>query len=72
MHLINKLIPTLNLPYVKPISKCKVFKDNKSTIAIAKVPSMLLYTKHIGLKYHYFKQFVLNGSININYVSTEK
>ena len=72
VNLMNEFIPALNIEHVKPILKCKVFEDNQSTIAIARAPSMLPRTKHIGLKHHHFRQFVLNGLIDINYVSTEE
>ena len=72
INLINELLPSLDTPHVKPILKCKVFEDNKSTIALAKAPSMLPRTKHIGLKYHHFRQFVINGSIDIEHVRIEE
>ena len=55
MNLMNELIPALDILHIKPILKCKVYEDNKSTIALAKAPSMLSRTKHIGLKYHHFR-----------------
>ena len=58
INLINELLPVLHLNSITPIVKCKVFEDNQSTIAVAKAPSMLPRTKHIGLKYHHFRQFV--------------
>ena len=36
VNLINELIPALDIPHIKPILKCKVYEDNKSTIALAK------------------------------------
>ena len=72
INLINELLLLLNVPHVKPILKYKVFEDNKSTITLAKAPSMLSQTKHISLKYHHFRQFVLNGSIDIEYMRTKE
>ena len=72
VNLMNELMPSLNINYIKPTMKCKVYEDNQSTIAIAKAPSMLPRTKHIGLKYHHFRQFVLNGLIDIEYVTTDE
>ena len=68
--LLNEIFPIFNLTSVKPSVRCKVFEDNQSTIAVAKEPSMLPRTKHIGLKYHHFRQFVINGAIDINYINT--
>ena len=70
INLMNELIPALKIPYIKLMLRCTVFEDNKSIIAIAKVPSMLPCTKHISLKCHHVRQFVTNGLIDINYVNT--
>ena len=70
LNLMNEVFPTFDLAPMKPSIRCKVFEDNKSTIAVAKAPSMLPRTKHIGLKYHHFRQFVINGTIDIEYVNT--
>ena len=71
MNLINKLLPTLEVPYIKLILKYKVFEDNQSTITLAKVPLMLPRTKYISLKYYHFCQFILNGSVDIKYARIE-
>lgn len=53
--------------------KCKVFEDKTSCIIVAKAPSMTLRTKHITLKFHFFRSFIANGSISIHYIkSTEQ
>ena len=72
VNLMNELIPALDIPHIKPILKGEIYEDNKSTIALAKASSILPRTKHICLKYHHFRQFVLNGSIDIAYVQIEE
>ena len=62
---MSKLISALDIPYIKLILKYEVSKDNKSTITLAKAPSILPRTKHVKLKYYHFRQFVLNGLIDI-------
>ena len=69
LNLINEIFPTFDLPSITPSIRCTIFEDNQSTIAVAKAPSMLPRTKHIALKYHHFRQFVLNGDIDIRYVN---
>ena len=54
ISLMNELLPTLDVPYIKPILKYKVFEDNQLTIALTKAPLMLPRTKHISLKYYLF------------------
>ena len=71
VNLMNELIPTLYISYIKPILKCKVFEDNQSTIVIARATSVLTRTKYIGLKHHHFRKFVLSRLVDIKYVSTE-
>ena len=41
INLMNELISTLDISYIKLILKYKVYEDNQSTIAIAKVLSIL-------------------------------
>ena len=49
---------------------CKVFEDNTSCITIAEGRK----TKHISLKYHWFRQFLSgpNKLIEIKYVNTKE
>ncbi len=63
----SKIVPIANVP---PQIKCKVFEDNTSCITVAKAPSMTPRTKHIALKYHFFRAHVKSGLISINYVKT--
>ena len=72
VNLLNELILKLNLLYIKPILLCAVYEDNQSTIAVAKAPSMLLRTKHIGLKHHHFRQHVTQGLIDVKHVNTSE
>ena len=72
VNLLNELIPKLNLPCIKPILRCAVHEDNQSTIAVAKAPSMLPRTKHIGLKHHHFRQHVTQGLIDVKHVNTSE
>ena len=48
-----------------------VFEDNTGAIALAKVPKMTPRSKHIALRYHYFREEVRKGNIRIEYISTK-
>ena len=72
INLVNELALHLKLNYIKSTLCCTVFKDNQSTIAISKAPSMLPNSKHISLKYYYFCQFIINGYIDIKYINTKE
>jgi hypothetical protein len=64
----------MRLP-IRPLSPkihCKVFEDNTGAIEIAKVPKMRPRTKHLNIKYHHFRSFVLDGSISVHHVSTDQ
>ena len=52
--------------------KCKIFKDNKSCIQLAKAPRMNPRTKYIALKYHHFRSYVSSGLVEIEQVTTEE
>ena len=52
--------------------KCAVWEDNNSYITVAKCPKYTPRTKHIAIKYHYFRSFVTDGSIIINPIDTSE
>ena len=60
---------TLHNP--KPKFHCKVFEDNPSCIKVAESPKFTPRTKHITIKYHHFRSFVADGSIEILPISTK-
>ena len=49
---------------------CTVWEDNNSCIRVAESPKFTPRTKHIVLKYHHFRHFVLNGTVNIKPIDT--
>jgi hypothetical protein len=53
-----------------PTVHCKVFEDNAGAIELAKVPKMRPRTKHINPKYHHFRKHVVDGTVEVEYVST--
>ena len=48
-----------------PVFRCTVWEDNVSCITVAKILKFNPRTKHIKIKYHYFRQFVSDGAIII-------
>ena len=77
---MREVLPFLNLmkeiKQFLPISKqdpkfhCTVWEDNRSCIRVAESPKFTPRTKHIALKYHHFRQFVVNGTIKIFPINT--
>ena len=58
----------IHLP--KPEVSCKVFKDNKSCIAVTESNKLSPRTKHITIKYHHLRSFVEKKIIRICYIDT--
>ena len=46
--------------------------DNQGTIALAKNPVKHQRTKHIDIKYHFIREEICNGYVNVVYIPTDK
>merc|ERR1739841_448567 len=53
------VFPEISLP--QPKVHCKVFEDNAACIKMAQSEKFTPRTKHIALKYHWFKQYEKSG-----------
>jgi hypothetical protein len=53
-------------------SSIKIFEDNQGCIAMAKNPVNHERTKHIDIKYHFVRELVADGVIEISYLETEE
>ena len=49
-----------------------IIEDNQGTIAMAKNPVSHVRTKDIDIRYHYVREAVQDGVINLHYCSTEE
>ena len=49
-----------------------IYCDNQSAIALAKNDVFHQRTKHIDIRYHFIRQHVNEGRININWVDTKQ
>ncbi|KAJ9542631.1 hypothetical protein OSB04_029137 [Centaurea solstitialis] len=52
-------------------SKIPIYCDNNSAIAIANNPVLHSKTKHIEVRYHFIRDHVMNGDIELHFVPTE-
>jgi Reverse transcriptase (RNA-dependent DNA polymerase) len=50
----------------------KVFEDNNGALTLASSPRMTPRSKHIAVKYHFFRSHVADGSIKILKIATEE
>ena len=48
-----------------------IHEDNKSAIALAKTEESKPRRKYIDVKYHYIRNTVAHGEINVQYLSTD-
>ena len=50
----------------------KIYCDNLSTIQLAKNPVSHARTKHIEVHYHFVRDHVLSGEVELLYVPTDR
>ena len=54
-----------------PTVRCTAFEDNSGALEMARVPKLRPRTKHINVKYHHFRDFVIKNIIRILPISSE-
>ena len=52
--------------------RCTVFEDNQGALGLATAPKITPRTKHIGVKYHFFRQNMASGEVSLGYIESEK
>jgi hypothetical protein len=52
-----------------PTFTCTFFEDNKGAVDMANVPKMRPRTKHMNIKYHFFRQFVAKGIFKVQHIA---
>jgi len=57
-------------PHNDPKIASTVFEDNNSALELVKRPRIRPRTKRIAVKYHFFREHVQNGNINIEPIGT--
>ena len=72
LQMFQELKGVFGIHSLVPVVKCRVFEDNESAIAMSKNKKFTPRTKHIALKYHHFRKFVSDKTINILSVDTRE
>ena len=54
-----------------PRFHCKIFEDNSGALEMARTPKMRPRTKHLNVKYHFFREHVKSGIVSIHQIPTE-
>ena len=49
-----------------------VFEDNQGTLQLARAPRMTPRTKHYGIKYHFFREYVEKGDLKLSKIHTKE
>ena len=50
----------------------RIYEENQSAICLAKNPQFHGRAKHIGIKYHFIREQVENGNVELSYCRTEE
>jgi hypothetical protein len=70
---LGELSHALNLPKTKESEISTIFEDNQAAIILASTdpPRMTPRSKHIAVKYHWFRSHLKEGEIVITHVGTD-
>jgi hypothetical protein len=52
-------------------AKFPIYTNNKGALALARNPVFYEQTKHIAVKYHYIRQLIKEGTIDLVYINTK-
>ena len=72
MTLLQEIDKIFSINTNKARFHCKVFEDNNSCISLAKSEKFSPRTKHIALKYHHFRRFILDNTVEIFPIDTRE
>ena len=60
------------LDYGIEFSKIPIYCDNQSAIAMTGNPVQYLMTKHISIRYHFIREHVDEGTVELHFVPTDQ
>lgn len=72
-NLFQSLAAVLDIDHDEVTKVCAVFEDNNAALklAAAQFPNMSPRTKHIAVKYHWFKEHLVEGEIEMRPIDTK-
>ena len=70
MQLLQEISQVIDVPECTKTMKYAVFKDNFSTLELAKAQKIRPYTNHTTIKYHYFRSFLDRGLFQLEGADT--
>ena len=72
MDRVKEMELIFNQDQERPIIHCTLFEDNNGALELAKAPRYRPRTKHIGIKYHHFREHVKRGLVSIEPIYTRE
>ena len=60
------------MDYGLSFSKIPIYCDNQSAIAMTGNPVQHSLTKHISIRYHFIREHVMEGTIELHFVPTDQ
>jgi hypothetical protein len=71
--LFHSLADTLEIEREELTKVCAVYEDNNAALklATAQFPNMTPRTKHIAIKYHWFREHLVDGEIEMRPIDTK-
>eukprot|EP00253_Pinus_taeda_P028373 PITA_28373 len=58
--------------FSQPLRPSVIYCDNQSCIKLTENPIFHDKSKHIGIKYHFIRDYVQNGAVKLEYISTDE
>ena len=68
LDLLKELSDVIPSRDTTPNIHCTILEDNKGCIDLANSPRVRPSTKHIALKYHYFRSSIKSGAVSMKYI----
>ena len=65
---ISRLLHAAGFPQHQPVT---VFEDNQAAIKLAEAPAITRHSEHIHVRYHLIRDYIANGSVQIEHVTTD-
>jgi len=70
-HILHELLNCLKIPTDFVVcSRSTVYEDNNGALALARLPHLTPRSKHIAVRYHFFRDHVRNKSLEIEKIDT--
>ena len=70
-RMLNEVTQNLGMELLGTQMHSTVFEDNNGALTLTNLPSMTPWSKHIAVKYHFFRESIKDGNVKIMRVKSE-